>query len=76
MILAEAEKNAQILRGEGDETAIKIYAEAFNVDKEFYAFIRSMEAYRNTLASPDTRLILSPDSEFFRYFEAHRSQGN
>lgn len=76
VLLAEAERNAQVMRGQGDETAIKIYAEAFNVDKEFYAFLRSMEAYRNTLASPETRLILSPDSDFFRYFEANRTQGN
>lgn len=69
VIIAEAERDAQMLRGQGDEEAIKIYAEAFNKDKEFYAFIRSMEAYSNTLADPDTRLILSPDSEFFRYFE-------
>lgn len=75
VLLAEAERKAQVMRGEGDETAIKIYAEAFNVDKEFYAFLRSMEAYRNTLASPETRLILSPDSEFFRYFEANRTSG-
>lgn len=75
VMLAEAERDAQILRGEGDKSAIKIYAEAFNVDKEFYAFLRSMEAYRNTLASPDTRLILSPKSDFFRFFETRRTQG-
>ncbi len=69
IILANAQRDAQILRGQGDEEAIRIYAEAFNKDKEFYAFIRSMEAYRNTLADPDTRLILSPESDFFRYFE-------
>jgi membrane protease subunit HflC len=69
IILAEAERDAQILRGEGDNEAIKIYAEAFNKDKEFYGFVRSMEAYGNTLADPDTRLILSPDSDFFRYFD-------
>lgn len=68
VIMAEAERDAQILRGEGDKEAIRTYANAFNKDKDFYAFIRSMEAYRNTLANPDTRLILSPDSEFFRYF--------
>lgn len=73
VLLAEAERKAQVLRGEGDETAIKIYAEAFSIDKEFYSFLRSMEAYRNTLASPETRMILSPDSEFFRYFEARRA---
>lgn len=69
VLIAEAQRGAQKLRGEGDKTAIKIYADAFNKDKEFYAFIRSMEAYKNTLANPETRLILSPSSEFFRYFE-------
>ena len=69
VLLAEAERDAQILRGEGDEEAIKIYAKSFNQDKEFYAFIRSMEAYRETLADPDTQIILSPSSDFFRYFE-------
>lgn len=69
IILAEAERDAQVIRGEGDKEAIRIYADAFNKDKEFYGFIRSMEAYRTTLADPDTRLILSPDSDFFRYFD-------
>lgn len=69
IILAEGERDAQILRGEGDNEAIKIYADAFNKDKEFYGFVRSMEAYGNTLADPDTRLILSPDSDFFRFFD-------
>ena len=68
VILADAERDAQIIRGAGDKEAIKIYADAFNKDKEFYAFMRSMEAYKNTLGDPDTRLILSPDSDFFRYF--------
>lgn len=69
VILAEAQRDAQIIRGEGDEVAIKTYAEAFNKDKDFYDFIRSMEAYRNTLATPETRLILSPNSAFFKYFK-------
>lgn len=69
VILANAERDAQIIRGSGDKEAIGIYAGAFNKDKEFYAFMRSMEAYRNTLGDPDTRLILSPDSDFFRYFD-------
>ena len=68
VILAEAERDSQIIRGEGDNQAIKIYADAFNKDKEFYGFIRSMEAYKNTLADPDTQLILSPDSDFFKHF--------
>ena len=69
VLIAEAEREAQILRGQGDETAIKTYADAFNKDKDFYAFQRSMEAYRNTLADPETRLILSPDSAFFKHFQ-------
>ena len=69
VILAEAERDAQIIRGQGDQTAIKTYADAFNKDAEFYDFMRSMEAYGNTLATPDTRLILSPDSQFFKHFK-------
>lgn len=74
VLLAEAERDAQVLRGEGDNEAIKIYADAFNKDKDFYGFVRSMEAYKKTLADPDTRLILSPDSDFFRYFDARSGQ--
>ncbi len=69
ILLAEAQRDAQIIRGEGDREAIKTYANAFNVDKEFYSFIRSMEAYRKTMANPETRLILSPDSAFFKHFK-------
>ncbi len=68
IILANAERDSQIIKGEGDELAIKIYADAFNVDKEFYSFIRSLEAYKKTMANAETRLILSPDSEFFKHF--------
>lgn len=69
VLIAEAQRDASVIKGEGDKDAIKIYANAFNKDKEFYSFIRSMEAYRNTLADPDTQLILSPDSEFFKHFD-------
>lgn len=69
VILANAERDAQIMRGEGDKEAIQTYAAAFNKDKEFYSFMRSMEAYKTTLSDPDTRLILSPNSDFFRYFD-------
>jgi len=68
VIIAEAERDAQITKGQGDNEAIKIYADAFNKDKEFYSFIRSMEAYSETLSDPETRLILSPDSDFFKHF--------
>lgn len=69
ILKAEAARDATIIRGEGDKAAIKIYADAFNVDKGFYSFIRSMEAYEKTLGTPDTRLILSPDSDFFKHFK-------
>ncbi len=68
VIIAEAQRQAQILRGEGDADATAIYADAFNRDPEFFAFYRSMEAYRNSLTSEGTTLVLTPDSDFFRYF--------
>lgn len=74
VLIAEAERDAQKLRGQGDNESIKIYADAFNKDKEFYGFIRSMEAYEKTLADPDTQLILSPNSDFFRYFQDRTGQ--
>jgi len=69
VIIAEAQRDSSVLKGEGDKEAIKVYAEAFNKDKEFYSFMRSMEAYSKTLANPETQLILSPDSEFFKHFD-------
>jgi len=69
IILAEAKRDAEILKGQGDNEAIKIYAKAFNIDQDFYSFIRSMEAYKKTMATPETRLILSPDSAFFKHFK-------
>ncbi len=69
VLLAEAGRQAQIQRGLGDEEAIKIYADAFKQDPEFYGFYRSMEAYRESLSGSDTTLILSPDSDFFKYFK-------
>jgi modulator of FtsH protease HflC len=72
IILAEAEKQAQILRGEGDEGAIRLYAQAFSKDAEFYSFYRTMQAYREGLPGDSTTLILSPDSDFFRYFNSER----
>jgi modulator of FtsH protease HflC len=68
VLLAEAEKQSEITRGVGDKTAIKIYADAYGLDPEFYAFYRSMQAYRKAFEGDDTTMVLSPDSEFFRYF--------
>jgi membrane protease subunit HflC len=66
--LAEAQRDAQRVRGDGDALAIKIYADAFGRDKEFFAFYRSLQAYRTSLVNKDTTLVLSPDSSFFRFF--------
>ncbi|NOZ65020.1 MAG: protease modulator HflC [Alphaproteobacteria bacterium] len=68
VLLAEAERDAQKLRGEGDATAAKIFADAYNQDPEFYAFYRSMRAYNVAFKKNNTTMILSPDSDFFKYF--------
>ena len=72
VILSEAEKKAQILRGEGDAISYKTYTDAFGKDKNFFAFYRSLQAYREALNADDTILILTPENEFFRYFEGSR----
>lgn len=74
VILAEAERDAQIMRGEGDARRNEIFAQAYSQDAEFFAFYRSMEAYRETLKSDNTTMIVTPDSEFFRYFGAERGR--
>jgi len=68
VIVAEAENRAQVIRGQGDAESIRIYAEAFGRDPEFFAFYRSMEAYRNALSDSGTTMVLSPNSDFFRFF--------
>ncbi len=68
VLLAEAQKTAETLRGEGDGQAIQIYADAFGQDPKFFAFYRSMQAYRKSMASNDTTMVLSPNSDCFRFF--------
>ena len=67
-LLANAQRDSQKLRGEGDGQAGRIYAQAYSKNPEFYDFYRSMNAYRTSLSSPDDVLVLEPDSEFFQYF--------
>ena len=66
--VAEARKDSEILRGEGDAERSAIFAESASKDPDFYAFYRSMAAYRKALETPDTTLVISPDSEFFKFF--------
>jgi membrane protease subunit HflC len=68
VLLAEAKKQANIFRGTGDAQAAKIFSKAFSRDPEFYSFYRTMQAYNNSLKSNNTTLVISPDSEFFKYF--------
>lgn len=69
ILLAEARKKAEITRGEGDSEATRIFAESFGKDEEFFAFYRTMQAYKKTLNQGDTTLILSPDSDFLKYLD-------
>lgn len=68
VIEAEANRQAEEVRGAGDAERNRIYAEAYTRDPEFFEFYRSMQAYERGLKSGDTRLLISPDSEFFKYF--------
>jgi membrane protease subunit HflC len=68
VLLAEAQAQADMLRGQGEQEAIRIFAEAFQRDPAFFQFWRTMQAYREAFSEGETRLLLSPDSEFFRYF--------
>ena len=76
VILAEAKKNSEIMKGEGDGQRNKIFAEAFGRDPEFFAFYRAMQAYEKALIGGDTSLILSPDSEFFKFFGSIKKKTN
>lgn len=67
VIKADAKRQADILHGEGDAQATQIYADAFGRDPEFYAFYRSLDAYKKTLGGDDTQYVLSPNSDFLRY---------
>lgn len=70
VIKAEAFRKGEQLKGEGDGERNRIYAEAYSQDIDFFAFYRSMQAYEQGLKSGDTRLVISPDSEFFKYFQS------
>ncbi|MBU1628234.1 protease modulator HflC [bacterium] len=68
IILSQAYEKSQIIKGEGDADAIKIYANAYQNDPEFYTFFRSLEAYKKTM-DENTTIVLSPDVEFFKYLK-------
>ncbi|MDR2260686.1 MAG: protease modulator HflC [Azoarcus sp.] len=72
IIIAEAQRDAQRIKGEGDAGAAAIYAEAYSADPEFYAFYRSLEAYRASFASKQDVIVVAPDADFFKYLKAPR----
>ena len=69
-ITSEANKNAEILRGQADAKRVAIYAAAYGKDPEFFAFTRSLTAYAKALPGSNTSIVMSPDGEFFQYFNA------
>jgi membrane protease subunit HflC len=69
VILANAYRDSEVTRGEGDAEAARIYADAFNEDSEFYSFYRSLFAYKESFKNGSDVLLLKPDSEFFRYLK-------
>ena len=73
-IIAKANADAQRIRGEGESTAAGVYAAAYNRNPEFYAFWRSLQAYRNSLGREGDVIVVSPDSEFFRYLKSPTPQ--
>jgi len=76
VLVANAKKDAEILRGNGDAEKNRIFAKAFGQDPDFFAFYRSMQAYREAISDDDTTMILSPESDFFRYFGSQGKAGN
>ena len=76
IILADAYRDSQIIRGEGDALAAEIYANAYNRDPEFYAFYRSIDAYRKSMGNQGDVLVLDPNNEFFRYLNSSGGDTN
>lgn len=74
-IVAAARRDSEILRGEGEAQSSQIFANAFNKDPEFFEFYRSLQSYRKALGTSGTTMVLSPDSEFFHYFEKMNPTG-
>ncbi len=74
VMVADAERNSREVRGAGDAQAANIYANAYSKDAEFYSFIRSLEAYKNSFKGDDNVMVLQPDSEFFRYMKDSSGQ--
>ncbi|MBU1310809.1 MAG: protease modulator HflC [Gammaproteobacteria bacterium] len=74
VMLADAERNSRTVRGDGDAQAAKVYAEVYNKNAEFYSFIRSLDAYRNSFKNKDDIMVIQPDNDFFKYMKTDKVQ--
>ncbi len=74
VMLADAERNSRSVRGEGDADAAKVYANVYNKNAEFFSFIRSLDAYRNSFKSKDDIMVIQPDNDFFKYMKSDKVQ--
>ncbi|WP_423185536.1 protease modulator HflC [Alishewanella sp. d11] len=74
VMLADAERNSRSVRGQGDALAAQVYAEMYNKNAEFYSFVRSLEAYRNSFNSKSDVIVVQPDSDFFKYMRSDAVQ--
>lgn len=75
VLLAEAQREAEVLRGQGDQEAIRVFADAYRKDPDFFQVWRTLQAYREAFADGESRFVLTPDSDFFRYFRHMPSAG-
>lgn len=75
VLISEAQRQSEITRGEGDGEVVRIFADAFGQDVEFFTFYRTMQAYREALNSDDTTLVMSPDGDFLRYLNSFQGFG-
>lgn len=74
VMVADAERNSRTVRGQGDAEAAKVYADTYNKNAEFFSFVRSLEAYRNSFRSKDDILVVQPDNDFFKYMKSDKVQ--
>ncbi|WP_337842310.1 protease modulator HflC [Rheinheimera sp.] len=74
VMVADAERNSRTVRGEGDASAAKIYADAYNKNAEFFSFVRSLDAYKNSFQNKNDVLVIQPDNDFFKYMKSDKVQ--
>lgn len=74
VMLADAERNSRTVRGEGDAQAAKVYADVYKKNAEFFSFIRSLDAYRNSFKNKDDIMVIQPDNDFFKYMKSDKVQ--